>query len=228
MADRSLRTGAPAAIPLLITFVVAAVIGGLVAGVFALAGGGADESTDSGPSTATLECRDRWSTLTATWEERAAGEFVSDLAPRWSALAANADLMSTTSGDDCDEAITAAERTAADIENLSDQVRRFDMVYVHEQISAPAEAWLAGDPPKARAKRVRAALKVLAAQGPLASEDMAAGWQGAVQTDLADEEAVQQLLSEMSFLANDSVPYRTGAAALSRIDRQMKEPVSRR
>lgn len=196
-----------------------------------LAGTGCgQEQPSSAPTTspAVETCRDTWRELNTEWESRADSGFPSDLAERWSALAAGGAYQLAAADKDCQDGLAKAEVRARSIERLSGSLRDYDLVWQYGEINEAATARIAraraatGQGAKAEhrtARLAQRALDRLERLAPLAASDMDAAWQAAVQADLADPEAMRDLADSMAFVANDSVPYRQGSEALEKLER---------
>ncbi|RYE78015.1 MAG: hypothetical protein EOO74_05960 [Myxococcales bacterium] len=180
--------------------------------------GSTEEKSPSTASKVVQECRAQWAELTADWDARAESGFPSDLAARWSALAAGGSYESSVADDDCEDPLHVAEINARTIERLSGSLRTYDLVWQYGDVNDKATSWLTTA--KARpARQVRRALAVLERTAPLAVADMDAAWRAAVQADLSDPDAMRDLADSMAFVAGDSAPYRQGAKALRKVER---------
>jgi hypothetical protein len=174
-------------------------------------------------------CQAQWSDLAEALAGRDAATDPSDLADRWAPVLATAEhYRASATDDDCVGPIAPlaqAQDTIARIEELSAQLRQFDVAHRAAPLLSDAAAYLRNPLPRPRgtgphADRppskadVRRALAVLEQQTAASFADMKDGWDEANAVDLADDAAVRRTVADLRFLAGDSAPFRACAAAL--------------
>ena len=218
-----------AALPLLLPVVLALAV------TVALAGCGTSAPTGSPSSDApagATDCRAQWQQVADGLAGRDQQVDPSDLADRWTAVLATAQYYATSAtAADCGAALADQQDTVREIQAWSAQLRRYDIPYRFGALAPVATDYLLAPAPTNGAgtngagtkaakvpptkKQVQAALTTLQNTATLATTDMQAGWDEATAVDLGDPAAVRHTLDDLAFLAGDSAPYQTCAAALA-------------
>lgn len=171
-------------------------------------------------SAADRACRDRWRTLAETYDPRSRSSLPSDLAERWASLVSTARLRAGEgTAQDCGDPLRSAQRSARLAEQLSSDLRRYDMERTARELQPSVDDWLRGHHSRDTVKRVRSAHDELTTQAPAATEDMKDGWGEAEQADLSRRKERRKVLADMRFLAGDSRPYRRASDAADTLRR---------
>ena len=210
-----------------------------VALVLLLAGcGGNGPSPSDRPDNATTACRSQWKDLGKQVRGNDEKSNPSALAERWNTIVASIDYhASSAKPSGCDEAVQQQKAAITALTSFGTKLAPYDMELRVAQIRDQAQAYADGPAPrpsptpkgkdkkkqkkKAEAPptpaQVAAALKALATQAPLATEQQGPGWAQARVVELSDSAAVAKAVKDLAFLSTESPAWRTCAALLTRI-----------
>jgi hypothetical protein len=209
--------------------------------VLGLAGcGGGSDGTD-GPSAKAVSCRKEWTALQVIVDDRNTRTNPSALAARWNSIAATLDYYgAAATAKDCGSALSDQRKAMDALSAFGSRLAAYDMELRLERVQADAEAYAGGQrtpspapspsaapkkgtkakkppaPPKPAA--VAVALKTLAQQAPVATQQQGPGWQQADVTELSDAAAVTKAVADLAFLSSESQAYRACTAALTVIN----------
>lgn len=183
------------------------------------------------PPPAALKCRKQWTQLVGSLAQQGKQSNPSDLASRWTTIAATAQYYETSaSAADCGSTLSDTKQTIQQTQAFIIKIRSYDMVYRTASVAPQATDYLTNKLPKAKkikGKRVvpptkaavRKALSTLKSQARASATNMQDGWGEADQVDLTNAKAVAKTLSDLKFLAGDSSAYQACAGALKVLER---------
>ena len=187
--------------------------------------------TGTATSSPTLSASQRqWSELADALAGRDTATNPSDLAGRWAPVVASAEhYRENATDDDCVGAgspLAQAQDTVSRIEDLSSQLRPFDIGHRAAPLASVGADYLRAPLPRPRGRgpvadrppskaQVGRALTVLEQQTAASVADMQDGWDEANAVDLGDPAAVRRTVADLRFLAGDSAPFQACAAALA-------------
>jgi len=200
----------------------------------ALGAAGCGNGDVAQPDSADASCRAQWkdladsiATRTPDTDEPAQP---SALADRWNTVAAGVQYYVTSATvKDCGDTLSNQRLSIDALIDFETGLQAFDMEYQRDQLTGPAQAYLDGalpEPKKGKAvpkAKVTEALDVLSAQATTASTDLQPGWQEANEVDLADRDAVQQAISDLTLLGKHSTAYQECQIAVDTIRKAISQ-----
>ena len=206
----------------------------MVAGSLAGCGGG---GTAAGPDPADTSCRAQWKDLADSiagrMSETDQPTQPSALADRWNTVAAGVQYYVTSAtATDCGDTLSNQRLSIDALIDFGTGLEAFDMEYQRDQLTGPAQAYLDGplpQPKKGKAvpkAEVTEALDVLSVQAATAATDLEPGWQEANGVDLADRDAVEQAVSDLTTLGRHSTAYQQCQVAIATIRKAISQLVS--
>lgn len=212
-----------------------AVLAALVVG---LAGcGGTAKPEPSGPSAATLECRQQWRDLGKEVTGNESLTQPSSLASRWRNISATLDYYAVSAkSTDCGDQLARQRGAFRALEDLSARLQPFDMELQLGVVQGSAETYATSPRPPApspspskkgtkstkeprppKPATIAAALRTLTEQAPAATEDQRPGWQQAEVVELSDTQAVAKTVKDLKFLSSESAAFAACSKALKTI-----------
>ncbi len=202
------------------------------------------------PSKAALGCRAKWHQLGEDIAPQAKLTQPSALPQRWNTVAATVDYyQATATKADCGDRLDEQEQAISALKAFSARLTAFDMEAQLALVKDDAQTYAAGPWPPAptptplpktkkhtvhvkRPKPVRppnpalvaAALKTLAAQAPIATQQQGPGWEQASVIDLGNTAATTKAVKDLQFLSTESSGWRSSQAALLLIRTALAAP----
>lgn len=225
-----LRAPARGASPTLATLVLLAVALGATG-----CGGDDEASADDGgkaPDRATTACRGQWKDLEAQVGAKADATTPSTLPERWNSIEATVEYYAVSAeAKDCDTTLAAQKRSLTALTAFSKRLTPYDMELRLSGLEDDAAAYarmkqapVAKPARKGRKAvrgpkpaRVRADLRTLTKQAPLATKQQGPAWTQASAVDLEDKASVKKALKDLAFLSDESAAYRAANGAAGRL-----------
>lgn len=208
--------------------------------------GGSSSAKGSGsgdkPDGATTACRAQWQDLNGPVSQHADQTNPSALAQRWDNVAGTVDHYATSAtASDCGKTLATQQKAITSLEAFSAKLAPYDMelavARVHTKATAYAQLTKAPRPkpvPRVKGKKrakpapspkpaaVRAALRTLTTQAPLATQQQGPGWEQAAVVDLTSTKAVAKAVKDLKFLSTQSKAWRACQPALSLVRKAVR------